>query len=1184
MTGAQDSGLRVERLHIERTPGLPGGLPALELAPDLTILLGPNASGKSTFARCVRACLWEAERQGGDRLSARWSQGDVTLDVELRAGQVHWEPAPPVGVPSGAASLARLGIRDLLDSQADVDREVAERVQLELAGGLNLSAARASFGASERLVSTARLARLRSEASTALRAANSLAGELITKEARLAELAGEVQQLEARARDLEACRAQHAVLESELRLAELVADGARFPTDLDQLQGGELETLAKLEASVAERTRERDQAQAELERSQTELARHGFEGAVPDEAQLEAWAARLEGLATKAQRRDELTEQLARASARVEDARERLVAEAGSPPTPEQLDALGSSIEKLRGARAEAQGAHRVHSLWSGRAEGPDPEPLRAASTALRAWLRTPEAAGPDRSPGAAAWLPRVLTLGGPVVLLLAVVLWQLGAELGSGPGAAALAVVGVVLLLLGLRGRASSEAAQAPTEDRGVDLRVHQRTAEEAGHAPADWTPSAVEAQLAALERDLATAESARTAADLARAALDDEQHLAAAAETQAAELAAVLQAAGLAGDLADLGAAEQLSALRRWHAAEDERADRAGALAQITGELEAGLAEASAWLTGFDPGLAAGDVEAARASRSALATRCRRLETADDARDQATRELARRTKDQATSRDELDAFWTRVGLDADAAGSRAILARRLDQLEAWTQHRTALDEARTLDRAHRETLAKTGPPEHLATLDEPGTTELLAALDKWIDDHGAARERLDQLLEERGSIQGELERAREGHKMTDALAASHGAESLVAADREEAAEQALARMLLDEAGDAHDSDHAPRLLERARQRFGSFTGHRWRLEVAADHGFQVREATTDTVLGLDQLSDGTRIQLLLAARLTALEELEAAGPLPLALDEALSTTDPQRFTDIAGALFQVADEGRQLLYLTADPAEAAQWCQAARALGRPEPKVIDLGAEVGEGAAWTSAVGAPATPAPRAPVPAPGDLSPAAYAERLGVPSLDGFEPEGTWHLYVAAWSDLSALHAAVSRRVASLGHWRAVRAAGETPPGIGEEAAAALDARIELALAFAPRWRQGRGRPVTWQDVEASGSIGPSFEDRVRELLAQVGRSPAAFLEAVRSIKGFRANQAEKLQAHLEGIGCLATEPPLADTELVERTLRAASDAVEALGYDSAAAQLDWLLELVRSGEAQRAGLGA
>ncbi|MDF1798885.1 MAG: hypothetical protein P1V81_06895 [Planctomycetota bacterium] len=1180
MSAASDKGLWVERLHVERAPGLPGGLPALELAPDLTILLGPNASGKSTFARCVRASLWAAERQGGDRLSARWRQAGQVLDVELRAGRVHWEPAPPVGVPPGAASLARLGIRDLLDSEADVDREVAQRVQLELAGGLDLGAARASFGASERLVSGARLTKLRAEASDALRSANALAGELLTKEARLAELADEVQQLEARARDLEACRAQRAVLESDLRLAALVADEQRFPADLDRLQGGELEALASLEAAVADCTRERDQATAELEQVQAELDRHGFAGAVPDEAQLEAWAKRLEGLATKVLRRDELTEQLARATARAEAARERLVAEAGIPPTPEQLDALGALIEKLRGARAEAQGAHRVRNLWGGRAEGPDPGPLRTASAALRAWLRTPAAVGQAAT---AAWLPRVLTLGGPVLLLVALALWQLGAELGPGPGTAALAGVGLALLLLGLRGRPATESGAAPSGGQIADLRVHQRAAEEAGLAPAEWTTPAVEAQLEVLQRDLAAAESARTAADLARSAGDDERRLTDTVEALAAELAALLASTGLASDLADLGAAEQLSALRRWHDAEDARSGPAGALAQVTAELEAGLSEAGVWLTGFDASLEAVDVEAARASRSVLERRCRRLQAAEEARDQATRELARRTKALATSQVELAAFWTRVGLDAEAADSRAVLARRLDQLADWAQHRTALAEARTLDRAHRETLAKTGPPEHLATLDEPGTAELLAALEEWIEAHGAARERLDQLLEERGSIQGELERAREGHRMTDALAKSHEAESLVAAEREEAAEQALARLLLDEARDAHDSDHAPRLLERARQRFSSFTGHRWRLEVASERGFQVREATTDAVLGLDQLSDGTRIQLLLAARLTALEELEAQGPLPLALDEALSTTDPQRFTDIAAALYQVADEGRQLLYLTADPAEAAQWCHAARALGRPEPKVIDLGAELGEGAAWTSEVGPPATPVPRAPIPAPGDLDPAAYAERLGVPALDGFEHEGTWHLYVAAWSDLTSLHRALSRRVASLGHWRAVRAAGETPPGIDDQAAAAIDARVELAIAFAPRWRQGRGRPVTWQDVEASGSIGPSFEDRVREVLTEHGRSPGAFLEAVRAIKRFRAAQADELQAHLETIGCLPTEPPLADTELVERTLRAAPDAVEVLGYDAAEEQLDWLLALVRAGEAQRSGLG-
>ena len=45
---------------------------------------------------------------------------------------------------------------------------------------------------------------------------------------------------------------------------------------------------------------------------------------------------------------------------------------------------------------------------------------------------------------------------------------------------------------------------------------------------------------------------------------------------------------------------------------------------------------------------------------------------------------------------------------------------------------------------------------------------------------------------------------------------------------------------------------------------------------------------------LGPDKLSDGTRAQLILAARLAFAEEAEQGAALPLFLDEALDHSDP--------------------------------------------------------------------------------------------------------------------------------------------------------------------------------------------------------------------------------------------------------------------------------------------------
>ena len=76
------------------------------------------------------------------------------------------------------------------------------------------------------------------------------------------------------------------------------------------------------------------------------------------------------------------------------------------------------------------------------------------------------------------------------------------------------------------------------------------------------------------------------------------------------------------------------------------------------------------------------------------------------------------------------------------------------------------------------------------------------------------------------------------------------------------------------------------PRVLERARELFGTFTNYAYELEVARADGtsFHAIETSSGERRWLNELSDGTRVQLALAARL-------AFGELA---DEALLASIP--------------------------------------------------------------------------------------------------------------------------------------------------------------------------------------------------------------------------------------------------------------------------------------------------
>src|SRR5690606_32805647 len=89
---------------------------------------------------------------------------------------------------------------------------------------------------------------------------------------------------------------------------------------------------------------------------------------------------------------------------------------------------------------------------------------------------------------------------------------------------------------------------------------------------------------------------------------------------------------------------------------------------------------------------------------------------------------------------------------------------------------------------------------------------------------------------------------------------------------------------------------------------------------------------------LRLEELSTGTKAQLLVSARLAFALTLEDAADgepgetLPFVLDEALTTSDPRRFAELAGAVLDVVEaSGRQFVYLSARPEDAELWRRAA-------------------------------------------------------------------------------------------------------------------------------------------------------------------------------------------------------------------------------------------------------------
>ena len=498
---------------------------------------------------------------------------------------------------------------------------------------------------------------------------------------------------------------------------------------------------------------------------------------------------------------------------------------------------------------------------------------------------------------------------------------------------------------------------------------------------------------------------------------------------------------------------------------------------------------------------------------------------------------------------------------------GDRAELGRRVE----------ALSRFRALERERAR----------IAALVEHARGELEAADELALADRDAAsleaeRDDLRRVAGEREELVLEIDRirndaagARSGHAVEEAIARHELALDALAERRDAALWAGAGAALVDVVREEYERDQMPRVLERTRRLFAAFTHDGYDLELAGDEEGAFVAIDLRTGEGKhkgegkrpDELSDGTRAQLILAARLAFAEEAERGVSLPIFLDEAIDHSDPARFHVIARSLARmVRDEQRQIFYLTNDPADVSRFEAAFAEEAVEPPAIVDL-ARVRQRAVRVEGPAQLRVP-PLETVPAPAGRDAASYGDALGVPPLDPMRPASAQPLYYLLRDDLDALHGLLEARIQSVG-----QCAGQLradAPFLRERAehsaaVATLGARIELLETFCDAWREGRGRPVDRGVLDRSGAVTERFLDPLAEVVDELGGDARRLLDALAErsdprLQGFRQRSVERLEHFLLDEGYLDERPVLAEAELVGRAV--ATPAAHRLGPKDAA----------------------
>lgn len=529
------------------------------------------------------------------------------------------------------------------------------------------------------------------------------------------------------------------------------------------------------------------------------------------------------------------------------------------------------------------------------------------------------------------------------------------------------------------------------------------------------------------------------------------------------------------------------------------------------------------------------------------------------------------------------LDREWSdRAQLRQDLATAR-LECERLERLcQRYEQDDEALFSSLELDTDHRdrrdlEQLQRAGSRHHdlvnriketegrLQQLDRG-----LAALDRFFPDDdprrwepGTIAERLlqeedlavraDEINTSIGALRAELEAASQGHDLESALADEARSKGNLAAAWRTRLEDGLGRLLLDDVSREYSTTTRPDALARAEDLLDRITGRPYTLACSVrpdgQSTFVVHDPDTRLALDPARLSTGTRTQLLLAVRMGFLAAQNIPDHPPLFLDDALTTSDPERFAAAVIGLGRIAKEkGLQIISICARPSEVDAWRKILAWENLDPPHVVDL-AEVRKTAAatppdilsvWSADRRADLLP------PDPVGMDGAAYAAALQVPQPGLFDEPEALHLFYLLSGDLPLLHRLLTAGVSTVGRWRQAKVQlGEggivTPGETGR-----LDALVKLWHQFLPLWRRGRPPRVTPQILQESvmGSSGllPQIQD-YREKVAGSGKDLIAGLRE-KKVKRLQQAKVDELESELRQAGFIVDDVPPEPDDIIRK----------------------------------------
>ena len=1123
-----------EEIQIVQAPGFEtGGFSVDDLCSGINVVHGPNAAGKTTLAESLEWLCWPETADERASLVGQLSLNGEAWRVEVDNGRTSYqrdgqEANGPSLPPADQRDRYRLSLHDLL--QRDNNNEsFAEIIERESAGGYDLSAAYDELGysgspsrANRNVVQNAK------GAIQELREARNDVSELRQEQNELSRLRSE---LEASRRAQERSELLEQVIDyaqarNKLEQAESRLD--EFSDILDQIDGNEIERVRSLEGDIDEWTQKKEEAEA----TETDAQKRLDEADLPEEGlptgRIDHLKELRDDLDSAEDRKCDLQGDLADAERQRKTAREDIPLEVDTedlvtlePVTWKTVSKFAREAEELQSERKTREAVQQL--LEDGEHPKPDLPTLQRASQSLEEWLAA--SASTESNDGSEAYR---------IAVFSAVSLASTGIALGLlvHPLLFSIVVVAAGIFWYGRRVRSQSA-------DGGTSRKSHRESFEKTGLKPPEaWNDDEVRSRLIGLYDAIAEHKLAERRSEWRDSLATDSDTLERKEQNLEETRAKLQDQLGAAPDASDVELAVISKRVLDWQEAHDEVEGIQESIDTVDEQIESAHEQLQTKLApyGYDDVQSSGG--ATETIRN-LENRERQREAAQRDLNQATGTIREATEKIDTLEDERDEIFADLDLDADDHDRLEELCEQVDEYESATE---AVREADI--RANTEAEELESYPGFEPDLKE----QEIADLREDLREVERTAEDFDDLQSRIADIKAEIRQAKSDDQVETALAERDRALDNLKDQLEDDCATMVGDVLVDHVQEATMETSRPDIFERARETLSTITRGRYRLDFDENEAeFRAFDEINQKGLALDELSSGTRVQVLLAVRIAFVEQQEQGVRIPLLLDETLANTDDRRAKTIIESTIELARNGRQVFYFTAQGDEVAKWIAALESTNGVNHEIIDLATvrDIDDSIHLPSLESVESF-TPKAPSPDGHDH--ASYRDELEVDSFNPHRSVGTAHLWYVV-DDIETLHQLLELGIE---HWGQLsnllqwgngdlRSVASGQVTVAQDNAAALNE-------FVDAWKVGRGEPVDREVLEASGAVSSNFIDEVTALAESVNRDGRQIVQALHNgeVNRFRSGKANKLETYLEENGYIEPRDTLDHGQIHARVI--------------------------------------